>query len=118
MENLTCRVSVSKAKEFALVRFPRSVKKKPNPTLLSLHLSLSQVDLIDSPGLVDGDVSYPFDVNKAIEFMADHVDMMLVFMDPTGQALCTRTMNVVKMLNEKHYAKLKYFLTKVIEVCS
>lgn len=24
---------------------------------------------VDTPGLVDGDMSYPFDVNKAVEFL-------------------------------------------------
>ncbi|TMW63731.1 hypothetical protein Poli38472_002672 [Pythium oligandrum] len=70
------------------------------------------VDFIDSPGLVDGDISYPFDVNEAIVHLADSVDLIFVFMDPMGQALCSRTMNVVKMLNQKHFDKMKYYLTK------
>jgi len=35
-------------------------------------------DLIDTPGLVDGDMQYPFDVQDAILHMAEHVDMILV----------------------------------------
>lgn len=82
------------------------------------------VDFIDSPGLVDAynskidisenlnDISYPFDVNEAIVSMAQHADLVFVFLDPMGQALCSRTMNVVKSLNQDHYDKMKYYLTK------
>ncbi|DBA00473.1 TPA: hypothetical protein N0F65_002716 [Lagenidium giganteum] len=70
------------------------------------------VDFIDSPGLVDGDISYPFDVNEAIVQFADCSDLIFVFLDPMGQALCSRTMHVVKALNQQHFDKLKYYLTK------
>lgn len=66
-----------------------------------------QVDFIDSPGLVDGDIMYPFDVNEAIVGFADTADLVFVFMDPMGQALCSRTMSVVKQLNARHFDKLK-----------
>lgn len=65
------------------------------------------MDFIDSPGLVDGDIMYPFDVNDAILEFAEHSDLVFVFMDPMGQALCSRTMSVVKLLNAKHFDKLK-----------
>lgn len=70
------------------------------------------MDFIDSPGLVDGDILYPFDVNDAIVEFADLSDIVMVFMDPMGQALCSRTMNVVQLLNQRHYEKVKYYLTK------
>jgi hypothetical protein len=57
------------------------------------------VDLIDTPGMVDGEVNYPFDVNRIMIEMAEIADMILVFLDPMGQALCSRTMNVVDQLN-------------------
>ncbi|KAJ0407803.1 hypothetical protein ATCC90586_006279 [Pythium insidiosum] len=90
------------------------------PLLENLHTCVStstkrffsMVDFIDSPGLVDGDISYPFDVNEAMLCLADSVDLVFVFMDPMGQALCSRTMNVVKLLNQRHFDKLKYYLTK------
>jgi len=94
MENLTTRVSASKAKQFPLV------------------------DFIDTPGLVDGDVSYPMDVNNAIVKLADYADLVLVFMDPLGKALVSRTMQVVKALNKEHYHKLKYYMTKADSVDS
>ena len=60
------------------------------------------MDLVDTPGLVDGNVAYPFDVNRVIAEMADIVDLILVFLDPQGQALCSRTMEVVEDLNVRH----------------
>ena len=72
------------------------------------------VDFIDSPGLVDGEVTYHFEVNDVIIDMASHCDLVMCFMDPMGQALSTRTMNVVQRLNEdKTLAlKTKYYLSK------
>ncbi|OQS07311.1 hypothetical protein THRCLA_00678 [Thraustotheca clavata] len=87
---------------------------------LTTHVSTSTqrhfnvVDFCDTPGLVDGDIAYPFDVNAAIVSMAAYADLIFVFLDPMGQALCSRTMKVVKALNENgQYAdKMKYYLTK------
>ena len=86
---------------------------------LSTIVSVSQekcfpnVDFIDTPGLVDGSVEYPFDVNRVLLFLADYVDLIFVFLDPHEQALGSRTMEVVKMLNEDHYDKMCYYLTKI-----
>lgn len=86
---------------------------------LSTYVSVSQekcfpnVDFIDTPGLVDGNVEYPFDVNRVLLFLADFVDLIFVFLDPHEQALGSRTMEVVKMLNENHYDKICYYLTKI-----
>lgn len=88
LEALETRVSASQAKRFPLV------------------------DFIDTPGLVDGNTEYPFPVNDVIEFFANHADLILIFLDPHGQALGKRTMDVVKRLNEVHYEKMRYFLTK------
>ncbi|RHY74183.1 hypothetical protein DYB30_009224, partial [Aphanomyces astaci] len=90
VENLVTHVSTSTARHFKVV------------------------DFCDTPGLVDGDISYPFDVNAAIVAMAAHADLIFVFLDPMGQALCSRTMQVVKALNQNgQYAdKMKYYLTK------
>ena len=40
---------------------------------------------VDTPGLVDGDMNYPFDVNQAILWLGDLVDLIFVFFDPIGQ---------------------------------
>ena len=36
-------------------------------------------------GLVDGDMNYPFDVNQAILWLGELVDLIFVFFDPIGQ---------------------------------
>jgi hypothetical protein len=43
---------------------------------------IRNVDLIDTPGLVDGNVNYAFDVNGIIAELATQVDLILVFLDP------------------------------------
>ncbi|XP_057294295.1 uncharacterized protein LOC130622862 [Hydractinia symbiolongicarpus] len=85
---LTTEISTSKQKKFNLVMF------------------------VDTPGLVDGDMSYPFDVNKAIEFLGGLCDLVFVFFDPIGQALCKRTLNIVEHLNESYSDRLRFFLSK------
>jgi len=82
----------------------------------SKEKNFSCVDIVDSPGLVDGDMCYPFDVGKVITWLADHVDLILIFFDPIGQALCKRTMKVVEALNETHADKLAYFMSKADQV--
>ena len=79
----------------------------------SKQKQFSLVHFCDTPGLVDGDMKYPFDVNDAILWMANMVDLVLVFFDPIGQALCKRTLDVVESLSHKHGEKLRYFLSKV-----
>jgi len=69
-------------------------------------------NFIDTPGLVDGEFQYPCDVDDIILYLADFADLVLVFFDPMGQALCKRTMAVVSRLNENHGAKMRFFLSK------
>ena len=78
--------------------------------------NFSCVDLVDSPGLVDGEMEYPFDVTESIVFLADHVDLILCFFDPIGQALCKRTMRTIERLNEHHAEKLAYYMSKADQV--
>ena len=61
IEYINTEVSASKSKKFPLVTF------------------------VDTPGLVDGDMIYPFDVNKAMLWLGDLVDLIFVFFDPIGQ---------------------------------
>ncbi|XP_056871255.1 uncharacterized protein si:ch211-11k18.4 [Takifugu flavidus] len=75
----------------------------------------SLVTFVDSPGLVDGDMKYPFDVDEVILWLGDLCDLILVFFDPMGQALCKRTLNIVESLNEKHGDRLRFFLSKADE---
>ena len=82
----------------------------------SKEKNFSCVDIVDSPGLVDGEMCYPFDVSKVITWLADHVDLILCFFDPIGQALCKRTMTVIESLNEHHADKLAYYMSKADQV--
>lgn len=82
----------------------------------SKEKNFSCVDFLDSPGLVDGDMEYPFDVGKVINWLGDHVDLILCFFDPIGQALCKRTMKVIESLNENHADKLAYYMSKADQV--
>lgn len=75
----------------------------------------SLVTFVDSPGLVDGDMKYPFDVDEVILWLGDLCDLILVFFDPMGQALCKRTLNIVESLNEKHGERLRFYLSKADE---
>uniref|UniRef100_A0A8C4IQY8 Si:ch211-11k18.4 n=1 Tax=Dicentrarchus labrax TaxID=13489 RepID=A0A8C4IQY8_DICLA len=75
----------------------------------------SLVTFVDSPGLVDGDMKYPFDVDEVILWLGDLCDLILVFFDPMGQALCKRTLNIVESLNDKHGDRLRFYLSKADE---
>ncbi|KAK5856495.1 hypothetical protein PBY51_008084 [Eleginops maclovinus] len=75
----------------------------------------SLVTFVDSPGLVDGDMKYPFDVDEVIMWLGDVCDLILVFFDPMGQALCKRSLNIVEKLNEKHGDRLHFYLSKADE---
>lgn len=75
----------------------------------------SLVTFVDSPGLVDGDMKYPFDVDEVIMWLGDLCDLILVFFDPMGQALCKRTLNIVENLNDKHGDRLRFYLSKADE---
>ncbi|XP_062899678.1 uncharacterized protein LOC134344201 isoform X1 [Mobula hypostoma] len=90
-EYLSTEVSISKQKNFNLVIF------------------------IDTPGLVDGDMTYEFDVDKALIELGEQADLIFVFFDPMGQALCKRTLNVVEKLNENQGNKIKFYLSKADE---
>ncbi|XP_064619209.1 sarcalumenin-like [Lineus longissimus] len=81
----------------------------------SKQKKFSLVTFVDSPGLVDGDMKYPFDVNDAIGWLGDLADLIFVFFDPIGQALCKRTLNLVETLNEKHAERMRFYLSKADE---
>ncbi|XP_072354262.1 uncharacterized protein [Scyliorhinus torazame] len=88
---------------------------------LSTEISTSKqnkfnlLTFIDTPGLVDGDMTYEFDVDKSLIWLGEQADLILVFFDPMGQALCKRTLDVVEKLNETQGDKLKFYLSKADE---
>jgi len=74
------------------------------------------VTFVDTPGLVDGGMNYPFDVNEGIQWLGDLVDLIFVFFDPIGQALCKRTLDVVEALSiAGHGGRLRFYLSKADE---
>lgn len=48
-------------------------------------------------GLVDGDMSYPFDVNESILWLAELCDMVFVFFDPIGQVRARMNYNICQI---------------------
>lgn len=82
----------------------------------SKQKKFSLITFIDTPGLVDGDMKYPFDVNKSILWIGENIaDLIFVFFDPIGQALCKRTLNIVEKLCEKNAERMKFYLSKADE---
>jgi len=85
---------------------------------LSTEISCSRarkfnlVNFIDTPGLVDGEMHYPFDVNETLLWLGDSADLIFVFFDPMGQALCKRTMDIVEKMWAGGSDKMQLFLAK------
>jgi hypothetical protein len=46
-------------------------------------------------------------VNEAILWLAELCDIIFVFFDPIGQALCKRTLNIVEKIRE-HMHQVKF----------
>ena len=68
---------------------------------------------IDTPGLADGGLQYKFDVEEVYMWFARHCDAILVFLDPIGQALCTKTNKLVaRLLSEQNHAEVRFYMTK------
>lgn len=54
-----------------------------------------------------------------LHFVAgEQADLVFVFFDPMGQALCKRTLNIVEQLSEKCGDKLLFYLSKADEAGS
>lgn len=47
----------------------------------------------------------------------DLADLIFVFFDPIGQALCKRTLNVVEELSKRHADRMRFYLSKVGDGC-
>lgn len=53
---------------------------------------------------------------KKILFCAgDLADLIFVFFDPIGQALCKRTLTLVEQLSETHADRMRFYLSKADE---
>ena len=70
MDYLTTEISTSKQKKFSLVTF------------------------VDTPGLVDGDMVYPFNVDESIKWLGKQHEFVFIVMyiDTYKHTLCTTIM--------------------------
>lgn len=75
----------------------------------------SLCNFIDTPGLIDSDMKYPFDINETILSLGDIADLIFVFFDPVGLALCKRTLHLTEKLNEKYPNKIHLLLARADE---
>lgn len=48
-------------------------------------------------------------------YAGEQADLVFVFFDPMGQALCKRTLNIVEKLSETSGDKLRFYLSKADE---
>jgi len=54
-------------------------------------------------------------VSHIIVCSGDIADLIFVFFDPIGQALCKRTLSLVEQLNDKHVERMRFYLSKADE---
>lgn len=85
-------------------------------TCPSYEGGLQLVDLIDTPGLADGELQYPFDIEEVVVEMRHYVDLFFVFFDPIGQALGRRMLSVIKRLYDACPDKVRFCLTKIDDI--
>ena len=68
---------------------------------------------IDTPGLVDGTLGYPFDINAALVELGCSADLIFIFFEPVGQTLCKRTMSIIEQLQDhKCTSKMHFIMNK------
>ncbi|KAK2954929.1 hypothetical protein BLNAU_10069 [Blattamonas nauphoetae] len=80
----------------------------------STEKQFKELTFIDTPGLTDGNLNYPFDVEEAIFRLGKEADLVLVFFEPIGQTLCGRTMRIVsRMEGEGLGWKMHFILNKI-----
>lgn len=97
-------------------KYPGFLQNLSLKTCPSRNGRLQLIDLVDTPGLADGELQYPFNVEKIIVEMTSCVDLFLVFFDPIGQALGRRVLSVVEQLTETCPDKVRFCLTKVDQI--
>lgn len=52
---------------------------------------------------------------RVIVCSGDIADLIFVFFDPMGQALCKRTLSLVEKLNDTHADRMRFYLSKADE---
>lgn len=95
-----------------LAKMPGVVEHLSSEFSPSTEKEFRLLELIDTPGLVDGNVRYPFDVEAAIEELAVHSEVILIFLDPMGKALVARCMRMAQKLAPKHFARMRFIVGK------
>ena len=93
-----------------------SLQFVPLPPESASPLPMSGLELWDTPGLLDGDAGYPYDVEALLLGLAQAADMACFFFDPHGLGHCNRTLRVARQLARSRCpdacAGTQYFLTK------
>eukprot|EP00035_Acanthoeca_spectabilis_P025087 m.456740 g.456740 ORF g.456740 m.456740 type:complete len:462 (-) comp21121_c0_seq1:125-1510(-) len=87
----------------------------------SQHRAFPMITFVDTPGLIDGDAKYPYDIDAALLWLGRMADVTLVFFDPIGQALRKHTIDVVeKMCSDplSDFRKMHFYLSKADEAGS
>ena len=80
-------------------KFKGLLKNLSIKTSTSYARNFENIVFIDTPGLADGSLQYKFDVENVYSWFAHHCDLVLVFLDPYGMALCNKTTTFIKKLN-------------------
>lgn len=79
-------------------------------------LPMSGLELWDTPGLLDGDPGYPYDVEALLLGLAQAADTACFFFDPHGLGHCNRTLRIARQLARSRCpgacTGTQYFLTK------
>ena len=93
-------------------KFPGLLNNLSVKTSTSKERNFEQIVFIDTPGLADGGLQYKFDVEGVYEWFAKHCDLICVFLDPIGQALCQKTNKLIARLMQQNNTDVKFYMTK------
>jgi GTPase Era involved in 16S rRNA processing len=92
--------------------FPGLLNNLSIKTVPSKERNFQNIVFIDTPGLADGNLKYKFDVDAVYKWFAKHCDIVFVFLDPIGQALCAKTNALVNELISQDCAEVRFIMTK------
>ena len=93
-------------------RFPGLMQNLVLKSSTSTSKNFENIIFIDTPGLADGNLKYKFDIEEVLDWFSYHTDLIMCFFDPQGQALCKRTMKLIKHLYPKNQNKMHFIMTK------
>jgi predicted GTPase len=93
-------------------KFPGLMENLILKSSTSTEKNFENVIFIDTPGLADGNLKYKFNIEEVLEWFSKRCDLVLTFFDPQGQALCRRTMSLIKHLYPQNQNKMHFVMTK------